>query len=59
MSTIDAPEERRATPEERIDLDAGWGPLNLSQRRREYEAGRGGAWAMTLESLLRGISSLR
>ncbi len=51
----DVPEERT----ERIDLDAGYGPLRLSERRRDFEAGRSGGWAMGIESLLRGISSLR
>ena len=51
--------ERFARPEERIDLDAGYGPLRLNERRRDFEAGRSGGWAMGIESLLTGISGLR
>lgn len=46
-------------PEERIELDAGYGRLGLTERRRDFEAGRSGGWAMALESLLRGVSNLR
>lgn len=62
MSTSEAnteANERLAHPEERIDLDAGYGPLRLTQRRRDFEAGRSGGWAMGIESLLQGISGLR
>ncbi|MGX5682097.1 hypothetical protein [Schumannella luteola] len=52
-------DERFVRPDERIDLDAGYGRLRLTERRRDFEAGRSGGWAMALESLLRGVGNLR
>ncbi|MDO7882829.1 hypothetical protein [Antiquaquibacter soli] len=52
-------DERFVLPEERIDLDAGFGRLRLTERRRDFEAGRSGGLGMALESLLRGVSNLR
>ena len=51
--------ERLVRPDERIDLDGGYGPLRLNERRRAFEAGRSGGRAMGIESLLQGISGLR
>lgn len=54
-----AANERIASAQERVDLDAGFGPLRLSERRRDFEQGRSGGWALGLGELLRGISTLR
>lgn len=55
----DEKNERLARPEERLDLNAGYGPLRLRERRDAYESGRKSNWADSIGSVLQGISLLR
>lgn len=55
----DEKNERLVLPEERLDLDAGYGPLRLRERREAFRTGRTTGWADSIGALLQGVSLLR